>query len=321
MSVVSVVVPTRDRRELLATTLHSVLWQRDVQLEVIVVDDGSVDDTARLVTDLGDARVTLIRHTVSRGQSAARNSGAQKARGDWVGFIDDDDVWAPDKLAHQIRAAERFGRNWVYVGAVNIDSHLKIVSGSVPPTPDQVVVALPRYNPIPGGGSNVILTNRILTEVGGFDERFTPCEDWELWARLMHMGPPASVPRPLVGYRLHDESMSLDTARILSAVRLIQRVHDTPIDWGRIHRWLAESCLRTDAHPEALRHFAQAAMRGQAGGVASDVIDIIRRRLARPFGREVRPAPVRGRDWSRQAASWLGELAQRVSAAGEPGHG
>jgi hypothetical protein len=108
--------------------------------------------------------------------------------------------------------------------------------------------------------------------------------------------------------------MSLDTERILRAARLIERVHQTPVDWGRMHRWLAESSLRTDAHAEALRHLAQAAVRGHAGGVASDIIDIIRRRLARRFGREVRRAPLHGRDWSREAAVWLGELAQRVSA-------
>jgi glycosyltransferase involved in cell wall biosynthesis len=321
VSIVSVIVPTRDRRELLATTLYSVLWQRDVQLEVIVVDDGSIDDTERMVTDLGDTRVTMVRHVVPKGLSAARNSGAQRARGEWIGFVDDDDVWAPDKLARQIRAAEQSGSEWVYVGAVNIDARLEIVSAHAPPTPDQVVAALPRYNPIPGGGSNVILKHRLLTEVGGFDERFSACEDWELWSRLARLAPPASVAHPLMGYRLHDGSMSLDTERILRAARLIERVHHTSVDWGRMHRWLAESCLRAGARTEALRHLAEAAVRGQARGVASDLNAIVHRRLSSRFGREAGPVSLHGCDWNSEAAAWLGELARRVSAgADEAGH-
>jgi GT2 family glycosyltransferase len=317
VSIVSVIVPTRDRRELLATTLYSVLWQRDVQLEVIVVDDGSIDDIERMVTDLGDARVTMVRHAVPKGPSAARNSGAQRARGEWIGFVDDDDVWAPDKLARQIRAAEQSGSEWVYVGAVNIDARLEIVSAHASPTPDQVVAALPRYNPIPGGGSNVILTHRLLTEVGGFDERFSPCEDWELWARLARLAPPALVAHPLMGYRLHDGSTSLDTERVMRAARLIEQVHETPVDWGRMHRWLAESCLRAGSRTEALRHLAEAAGRGQARGVASDVIAIMRRHLDSRIGREPRPVPPGGRDWGREADSWLGGLARRDSAGAD----
>src|SRR5688572_15134473 len=98
MTSISVIVPTRNRSALLATTLRSVLWQRDVELEVIVVDDASTDDTTAVVSRLADPRVVMVRHSVSAGPSAARNRGASEARGEWLGFVDDDDVWAPDKL-------------------------------------------------------------------------------------------------------------------------------------------------------------------------------------------------------------------------------
>jgi hypothetical protein len=315
MSTVSVIVPTHDRRDLLMTTLASVLWQRDVQLEVIVVDDGSSDGTAGIVTDLGDPRVTMVRHAVPRGPSSARNSGSQRARGEWVGFVDDDDVWAADKLTRQIRAAEKSGRDWVYTGAVNIDRRLNIVSAPMPPTPDEVVAALPRRNPIPGGASNVILTRRVFNEVGGFDERFPPCEDWELWARLIRLGPPASVARPLMGYRVHSGTGSLDTDRVLRAVKLIERVHGTAVDWGLIHRWLAESSLRMDSHTEALHHLAKAAVRGQALGVGSDLLAVVRRRLAPFLGARVGSAPQHDSGWMAEAASWLADLARRAPAS------
>src|ERR1044071_6101497 len=102
---VSVIVPTRNRSSLLSKTLRTVLRQQDVELEVIVVDEASTDGTAALLATLGDARVRVIHHDRPRGVSAARNHGADEARGEWLAFIDDDGLWAPDKLAQQINAA------------------------------------------------------------------------------------------------------------------------------------------------------------------------------------------------------------------------
>jgi glycosyltransferase involved in cell wall biosynthesis len=309
MNGVSVIVPTRNRGRLLATTLRSVLWQRDVELEVIVVDDASAHDPAEVIANLADPRVVMVRHEQPRGPSAARNRGAREASGEWIGFVDDDDVWAPDKLIRQVDAADASGRIWSYVGAVNIGSHLEIVSGRQPPTPEQVIAALPRYNPVPGGGSNVVLRRPMLDELGGFDERFPPCEDWEMWVRLARSGLPACVRHPLMGYRLHEGSSSLDPAMVVRCARLLEQVHGTTVDWGRLHRWLAESFLRMDAHAEALGQFAHAAVRGQARGVASDLLAVLRRRLPSAMGgggaRRGASGPT---EWISEASVWLREL-------------
>ena len=93
---VSVVVPTRDRWELLSTcALPSATCQEGVAIEVIVVDDGSSDGTAAGLAALDDPRVLTVRHDRPRGVSAARNSGIRAARGTWLAFLDDDDLWAP----------------------------------------------------------------------------------------------------------------------------------------------------------------------------------------------------------------------------------
>src|SRR4029453_7953121 len=99
---VSVVVPTRNRSALLARTLQSVLRQQDVEFEVIVVDEASTDETPAVLSALGNQRVRVIRHDSPRGLSAARNNGAAGASGEWLAFIDDDDLWAPDRLARQL---------------------------------------------------------------------------------------------------------------------------------------------------------------------------------------------------------------------------
>ena len=117
---ISVVIPTRNRRRLLALALASVLDQRGVRLEVIVVDEASTDDTVEMVRSIADPRVRLVRHAVPLGKSAARNRGIAESVGDWIAFLDDDDLWAPDKLRLQLQALRAERRAWAYTGAVNM---------------------------------------------------------------------------------------------------------------------------------------------------------------------------------------------------------
>src|SRR5690348_694187 len=96
---ISVVIPTRNRWDLLSRSgLSAALMQEDVDVEIIVVDDGSTDETPARLAALEDPRVTVIRHDQPRGVAAARNRGIAAARGEWLAFLDDDDLWAPDKL-------------------------------------------------------------------------------------------------------------------------------------------------------------------------------------------------------------------------------
>ena len=239
--------------------------------------------------------------------STARNHGAAEARGEWVAFTDDDDLWAPDKLARQLRAAQASGRDWAYTGSVNITDGFQVVHGVPPPPPDEVAAALPHYNAVPGGGSNVVVRRETLRRVGPFDVRLLNTEDWEMWIRLAKAGPPAWVPSPLVARRVHPSNSSLDVAEVVRGTRLIEQLHDTTADWGRLRRWLAESYLRTGRRRAALGQFALAAVHGQAANVARDLTLIARRRMAR---RSPAAAPGEGSEpsWTAEAATWLSEL-------------
>ena len=304
---VSVVVPTRNRSTLLSMTLCSVLRQQQVELEVIVIDEASTDDTAAMLATLGDARVRVIHHDRPRGVSAARNRGAAEAHGEWLAFVDDDDLWAPDKLVRQIQAAQASGRDWAYAGSVNIGDRGQVVYCRTPLPPEEVVAALPRYNAIPGGGSNVVVRRATWMEVGPFDTRLRNTEDWEMWIRLAKHGPPAWVCSPLVGYRVHNSNSSLDIAEIVRGTKLIEGVHRTTADWGRLHRWLAESCLRSGQRRDAVGQFARAAARGQFRGVVADVGDIVRRRVVRSVLR-LEPEKATTRDPWIAAVDWLRDL-------------
>jgi len=299
---VTVVVPTRDRSALLSTTLRSVLAQRGVSLEVVVVDDGSADRTRDVVAGFADGRLRLVRHEVPQRVSGARNSGIAAAAGTWVSFCDDDDVWAPDKLAEQLAAARRLGRDWAYAGVVAVDDALRPLSAPPTPAPEEVLDQLPRHNAVPGGGSNVVARRELLTRAGPFDVHLRNTEDWEMWLRLSRLGPPACAGRRLVGYRVHTANASLDVGEILAGAARIERLHHTRVDRGRIHRWLAESCLRQGRRGQAARHWAAAARAGAATAVAADIAVLLRRRLGAAGGADVP-------DWVREARVWLDPLA------------
>lgn len=314
---VSIVVPTRNRDTLLAMSLRSVLCQQNVALEVIVVDEASSDDTAGAVAGLGDARVRVLRHEQPLGVSAARNHGAAAARAEWLAFLDDDDLWAPDKLARQLHAARIAGCDWAYTGTVNIDDHGRIVSGCPPLAPADVVAALPRYNAIPGGGSNVVVRRTTWLQAGPFDPRLRNTEDWEMWVRLAKQGPPAWVCNPLLAYRVHGSNSSLDIDEIVRGARLIEALHDTTADWGRLHRWFAESCLRKGDRRAAVGHFGQAAVRGQLRGVAADARAIVHRFLARHIPGLQREEILASDSWIASAA-WLHAFHQGTDRAQNP---
>ena len=141
---VSVVIPTHNRSALLSRTLRSALRQVRVDFEVIVVDEASNDDTPALLSALDDRRVRVLRHEIPRGLSAARNHGAEHARAEWLAFLDDDDLWAPDKLFRQVSAARETGREWAYTGSVNI-ANGRIVRISPAPSEEEVMATLPRF--------------------------------------------------------------------------------------------------------------------------------------------------------------------------------
>jgi glycosyltransferase involved in cell wall biosynthesis len=205
---VTVVIPTRDRWPLLGGTLASALAQRDVELEVIVVDDGSSDETpARLATH-PDGRVRTFRHDPNRGVAQARNRGIAEARGEWLAFLDDDDTWSPLKLRTQLDAVRRWGAGFAYGSAVHFDEHGTIIGIETAPEPEELAPwLLTKRNAIPAGCSNVMARTDLVRRLGGFDEKLFHLADWDLWVRLIEAAPPVACPEVLVGYLKHSANM------------------------------------------------------------------------------------------------------------------
>jgi len=234
---ITAIVPTHDRIGLLTTTLRTVLWQRDVSLEVIVVDDGSRDDVATAVAAFDDPRVRVLRNDTARGVSSARNRGAAEARAPWLAFCDDDDLWAPEKLARQLAVATRDDARWSYGGAVHVNLPLRITTAKRPPPGDVLARTLPGWSLMPGGSSNAIVRRDAFRDVDGWDEGLVNLADWDLWAKLAaSAGIPAVAEAPLVGYRIHAGNASGDVALILREASILEA------RYGRVDRGRLDVC-------------------------------------------------------------------------------
>lgn len=301
MTDVSVVIPTRDRPGLLALTMSTALWQKEVDAEVLVVDDGVGPGTGALLEQLGDSRVHLLRNSGPPGVSGARNSGIAAAKGHWIAFLDDDDLWAPGKLRAQLSAAEEAGADWVYAGDVTVDEDLRVRGGAPPPAPEQMVGDLRRYNAVPAGASNVVVRREVLDAVGGFDADLRTSEDWDLWLRLAATSLPASVPRPLVALRTHSGMASRAVDQMLVDIEIIASRHGIPVDRVRHERWAAWMCLEDGRRGGALQHYARAVMAG-------DVMSLGRAAIALIDPRVTRRRQSQSDGWALEAQTWLKTL-------------
>jgi glycosyltransferase involved in cell wall biosynthesis len=301
---VSVIVPTHNRAHLLNRTLRSILAQDLRDLEVIVVDDGSTDDMRRV----GDAdpRIIVVRNVKRQGVSGARNAGIATARGTWIAFCDDDDLWSPAKLSRQLAAAEQGHADWVYTGDVNVDEQLRVLSGGPPLDPQAVAAVMPRSNPLASGGSNVMVRSQVLAAVGGFDPELRRTEDWDLWIRIARVGPPACVRAPLVAYRFHAGNILVDPAETVAEARRIAERYGFPVDLAAMNHRAAWAALRGGRRMLAARHYGRAIARGDIRSIGRAAVA-----LFHPAVGSDRLFAMLGRDeqWIAQAEEWLNPFA------------
>jgi glycosyltransferase involved in cell wall biosynthesis len=212
---VSIVVPTRDRGSILrARALQAALCQEAVAYEVIIVVDGSRDGTAEALRQSHDPRVRVLDNARPRGVAQARNRGINAAQGQWVAFLDDDDLWSPWKLRRQLDTAADLGAKLVYSSAVTLDHDLNVLD-LVPAGPaDGLARQLRSANTIPAGSSNVMAQTSLLQELAGFDEALFHFADWDLWIRAAEIADAAACADVLVATVSHGLNMSVvDDAR------------------------------------------------------------------------------------------------------------
>lgn len=203
--VVSVVIPTYNRADLVQGAIRSVLAQTFADFELIVVDSGSTDGTAEVLGSFADERLRCERLALNRGASPARNRGLEVAGGEFIAFLDDDDEWLPQKLERQLSVMRRSSPEVgaVYTGYDKIDrSSGKLMARIRPERKGWLFDDLCVENRV-GTASTVLLRRECIARVGQFDEEIVFGEEYDLWIRIAKHFQFECIRDPLVRYFVH----------------------------------------------------------------------------------------------------------------------
>ena len=217
---VSVIIPTYNSGPWVVEAVASAMAQTRLPLEILVVDDGSTDDTGGRLSPFG-SRIRYIRKE-NGGVSSARNRGIAEARGEYLAFLDADDVWHPRKLDVQLRALQA-------------DDHFGLMGSELYDWPgihsDFVEPENPKAETIPFENlmvrnclvtSTILVRTRVVEQAGGFDPAMSGPEDHDFWIRVAKVAPVGKLHLPLTGYRSATPgSLSKDAGRMEAGMRMI----------------------------------------------------------------------------------------------------
>lgn len=297
---VSVVIVNYNYGRFLPAAVESVLAQSYADYEVLVVDDGSTDDS-RSILEKYETRIRPI-FQPNRGVSAARNRGIAESTAPVVAFLDSDDMWHPQKLARQIERLDDASVGMVYTGLRYVDADGTTLGTIVDGSSGRVLedMALLRSPGIPASGSSALVRRSVLDDVGHFDELLSTSADWDMWRRIACHTSIDLVAEPLVLYRQHPgamhtnaETLERDMLRAFAAMfadPAARAVH--PLEkrcYGKLYLTLAGSHWRAGNVKKSLGWTASA-LRAWPPGI-SYVATTPLRYLARTWGNSV-PADV-----------------------------
>ena len=226
---ISVVIPAYNASRFLRETLESVLQQTLPADEVLVIDDGSTDDTAAIAASFGPPVRVISRQNAKL--AATRNFGVKEAKSEWIAFIDADDLWLPHKLERQMEELSRHPEaDLCYTGRVLLIQQGDTTRlGNVIEVPPAENIREALYVNTTFLSSSVVIRRSAFLAIGGHDVNFKWVEDWETWLRLLHAGTKfAACREPLVQYRVHPQSVSHNAIPSLAEAKLVYRRHVLP---------------------------------------------------------------------------------------------
>lgn len=205
---ISVIIPVYNGARTVLETVQSVLAQTFTHFELIIINDGSSDRTLELLETVDDSRVRIFSYK-NGGLPVARNRGIEQSQGQYITFIDADDLWTPTKLADQLMALQNNpDAGLAYSWTLTMDDKTGALHpGKFVSFKGDVHGQMLLSNFI-ASGSNAMLTAEAIQNVGEFDAALTSCEDWDYWLRVAARWPFVVVPKPQILYRQSSSAMS-----------------------------------------------------------------------------------------------------------------
>ncbi|RMH20510.1 MAG: glycosyltransferase family 2 protein [Gammaproteobacteria bacterium] len=249
---VSVVIPNYNTKpEYLERCITSAINQTVSGIEVITVDDGSLVPFSGMDDRIQDERLVWIRNRRNRGVSVCRNIGIEKARGEWIAFLDADDWWLPEKLERQLEKASESNVNWVYCSSrIYERSGSYPISHAVAQYAGNVLEPLLKEQIITGSASSVLVRRDTAVEVGRFDSDVV--EDWDYWIRLAKRNPVDYVVEELVCLR--DSGKSGRSAQLQERIDRVSALFEK--HWSEYQRFGLERYAKAHlGYVAARQHF------------------------------------------------------------------
>ncbi|CAD0226083.1 glycosyltransferase [Planktothrix agardhii 1806] len=208
MPKISVIIPVYNGEKTIQKTIESVLQQTWQDFELIVINDGSQDATLEILSSIQDPRLRILSYS-NAGLASSRNRGITEATGEYISFLDADDLWTPDKLEAQFQALEEHPEAAVaYSWTDYIDQSSQFLHSGRHITINGNVYQHLLVNNFLENGSNPLIRKQALNQVGGFDSSINSVADWDMWLRLAAGYQFVAVPLPQILYRVSARSMS-----------------------------------------------------------------------------------------------------------------
>ena len=215
-NLVSVVIPIYNGERYIEETLRSALNQTHADLEVICIIDGTKDASASLIEKMNDPRVSILEQE-NRGATYTRNRGLSLATGEYILFLDQDDVIEPDFIESAVREIVRTGSTGVAVNGYRIDAKGRVIRRMYRINkPKLTLKSLLKGNQL-CTSSQVLLKRDSLAAIGGFDVSADQADDWDMWLRHARGGKLVFLDRYLLSYRLHDANQSRNVDKMLKS--------------------------------------------------------------------------------------------------------
>lgn len=262
---VSVIIPNYNYASYICEAVDSALDQTYGNIEVVVVDDGSNDNSREILAGYGDKIAVILQPNA--GVSAARNTGVKHSSGKFIAFLDADDVWLPKKIERQVELFEsERDLGLVHVGVEEFDTERNISKTRLDGMSGHVSHELLLFERpvVLGGGSGLMTTRAVFDEVGGFDLELQTSADWDLFYRIGRRYRLGLVPEVLLRYRIHGSNMHGNIGRMEREMLHgfekafsedsvdVQRIKRNA--YGNLHKILAGSYFRSGEYVEFLRH-------------------------------------------------------------------